>query len=74
MLVEAAKLHLVDAGLAVVDGRDAVFDSRREHEVCDGSSPAVFTIRQSPNGIAELPSPETQKPHKVALNQSSSSP
>jgi hypothetical protein len=28
---------LVDAGLAVIDRRDAVFDPGREHEVSDGS-------------------------------------
>jgi hypothetical protein len=35
-LVMAARLHLVDAGPAVVDGRDAVLDPGREHEVGDG--------------------------------------
>ena len=34
-LVMAADLHLVDAGLAVIDGRDAVLDPGREHEVGD---------------------------------------
>ena len=34
-LVMAADLHLVDPGLAVIDGRDAVLDPGREHEVGD---------------------------------------
>src|SRR5689334_8198521 len=33
--IVAADLHLVDAGLAVIDGRVAVFNTRREHEVGD---------------------------------------
>jgi hypothetical protein len=33
----AAHRHLVDAGLAVIDRRVAVFDTRREHEVGDRS-------------------------------------
>ena len=32
VLVMAALLHLVDAGAAIVDGRDAVLDPGREHE------------------------------------------
>ena len=35
--VMAADRHLIDARLAVVDGRDAVFDPGREHEVGDRS-------------------------------------
>ena len=35
--VMVAGLHLVDPRLAVVDGRDAVLDPGREHEVGDGS-------------------------------------
>jgi hypothetical protein len=31
----AADLHLVDAGLAMIDRRDAVLDPGREHEVGD---------------------------------------
>src|SRR4029079_10156957 len=36
-LVMAANRHLVDAGLAMVDRRDAVLDPGREHEVGDAS-------------------------------------
>ena len=42
--VVAANLHLVDAGLAVVDRRDAVFDPGREHEV--GDSPISLGRRR----------------------------
>ena len=35
--VMAADLHLIDAGLAVIDRRDAVLDPGREHEVGDRS-------------------------------------
>jgi hypothetical protein len=34
-----ACLHLVDSGSALVDGRDAVLDPGREHEVSDGKAP-----------------------------------
>ncbi len=36
-LIVTADLHLVDAGLAVIDRRDAVLDPGREHEVGDRS-------------------------------------
>src|SRR5206468_7983418 len=39
MLVMAARLHLVDAGPAAVDGRDAGLDPGREHEAGDDPSP-----------------------------------
>jgi hypothetical protein len=35
----AAGFHLVDADAAVVDGRDAVLDARREDEIGDGILP-----------------------------------
>jgi hypothetical protein len=37
----AAHRHLVDAGLAVIDRRDAVLDPGREHEVGDGSVSSI---------------------------------
>ena len=45
-LIMAADRHLVDAGLAVVDRRDAVFDPGREHEVGDDSVSVVFVSPQ----------------------------
>ncbi len=54
-LVMAAGGHLVDAGLAVIDRRDAVLDPGREHEVGDDSvslgaarhSSRLFVSRQT---------------------------
>ena len=43
-LVMAADLHLVDAGLAMVDRRDAVLDPGREHEVGDGSVSSICSL------------------------------
>jgi hypothetical protein len=39
-----SRINLVDPGAAVVDGRDAVLDPGREHEVGDGASPRVFGV------------------------------
>ena len=56
-LVMATDLHLVDSGLAVVDGRDAVLDPGREHEVGDDSVSVGFVSPQR----GPLPIPE--RPH-----------
>ena len=72
MFVESADLHLVDPRLAVIDGRDAVFDPCREHEVSDGLSPdgfgplplsprtALAQVRASPFPVKRV------RPRKVA--------
>ena len=43
--VMAARLHLVDPGAAAVDGRDAVLDPGREHEIGDDGPPCGVARR-----------------------------
>jgi hypothetical protein len=44
--VMTARLHLVDPGPAAVDGRDAVLDPGREHEIGDDGPPAICAVQR----------------------------
>ena len=48
LFVMAAHLHLVDAGLAAVDRRDAVLDPGREHEIGDGLISSALLLHLRP--------------------------
>ena len=53
VLVMAALLHLVDAGAAIVDGRNAVLDAGREHEAA--SNILRFRLARAGSGGASGP-------------------